>query len=131
MRSQCSLFLSIFLVISTASQAQTSSCPSKYSDEQIDLIKHLATIGAASQFCPNIKRNAEPLFGNLAAAWQGFRMAEMKCDLWKSVYNDAEGQAGVQIATNGLKSFCETTFRMYGPNGTIVKNGLIFEAASP
>lgn len=58
-------------------------------------------------------------------------MAEMKCDLWKSVYNDAEGQAGVQIATNGLKSFCETTFRMYGPNGTIVKNGLIFEAASP
>ena len=91
----------------------------------------MATIGAAGQFCPNIKRNAEPLFGNLAAAWQGFRMAEMQCDLWKSTYGEAEGKAGLQIAKNGLKSFCETSVHLYGPSGSLVKNGLIFDTVSP
>ena len=125
------IFFFIFVVISTASNAETLSCPSKYSDEQINLIKHLATIGVAGQLCPNIRRNAEPLFGNLAAAWNGFRLSETKCDFWKTTYSDVEGQANLQIATDGLKSFCETTFRMYGPNGTVVKNGLVFEAGTP
>jgi len=124
------LSIIIWLALSTASHAE-SLCPAKYSTEQINLIKNLATIGAAGEFCPNLKRDIEPLLGYLALAWNGFRLSEMECKLWGKVYDDAEQRAGHQIATNGLKSFCETTIRLYGPNGSLVKNALTFGTESP
>ncbi len=124
------IFIIICLAIPTVSHAE-SSCPAKYSTEQINLIKHLATIGAAGEFCPNLKRDMEPLFGYLALAWNGFRLSELECKLWGKVYEDAEQRAGHQIATNGLKSFCETSIRLYGPKGSLVENALTFDAGSP
>ncbi|MCM5552074.1 hypothetical protein [Pleomorphomonas sp. NRK KF1] len=119
------------LAMSSVSHAASSSCPSRYSDEQTNLIKHLAAVGAAGEFCPNLERNLEPFLGYLALAWNGFRASEMECDLWAKVYDDAEKQAGLQIAANGLKPFCETSIRLYGPKGSLVQGGLTFDAGAP
>lgn len=122
--------IAAFFAMSSVSQAASSACPSKYSDEQTNLIKHLAAVGAAGEFCPSLERNLEPFLGYLALAWHGFRASEMECDLWKKVYDDAEKQSGLQIAANGLKSFCETSIRLYGPKGSLVQGGLLFDAGN-
>ena len=119
------------VAMSSGSQAASSSCPSRYSDEQTNLIKHLGAVGAAGEFCPSLERDLEPFLGYLALAWKGFSASEMDCDLWNEVYRDAEKTAGLQIATHGLKTFCETSIRLYGPKGSLVQGGLIFDAGSP
>lgn len=131
MNRACCLTVAATLAASSISQAAASSCPAKYTDEQTNLIKHLGAVGAAGEFCPSLERDLEPFFGYLALAWKGFSASEMDCELWNEVYRDAEKTAGLQIATHGLKTFCETSIRLYGPKGSLVQGGLIFNAGTP
>ena len=103
--------------VSCLAQNTSSGCPARYSDGQVNVIKHSAYIGVAGDYCPNIQRNAKPLYGFLAAAWGVFPSSEFQCDIWKKTYSEAEGQASLQITAKGLKVFCESTIRLYGPGG--------------
>ena len=111
---------------SCLAQNTSSGCPAKYSDEQVNVIKHSAYIGVAGDYCPNIQRNVKPLLGFMAAAWGVFPSTEFKCDIWKKTYGEAEGQASLQITSQGLKVFCETSIRLYGPGGSLVQGALTF-----
>lgn len=108
------------------SLAQDATCPTRYSDEQISIIGHSAYIGVAGDYCPNLRRNAQPLLSFLATAWGKFPSTEFECNTWRNTYEQSEGRAALQIITNGLKGYCETSIRLYGPNGTLLKNALTF-----
>lgn len=127
-RQQILLLTILILACSmTAHSARTQeSCPANYSEEQINLVKHTAWVGLAGDFCPNLERRADAIFKFMPLAWDNFALAEFECKIWKDTAEQAENRAARQLLNDGLKAFCESMIRNYGPSGIAVQGALVF-----